>query len=166
MKKGKLTRCILGALLAGALTFTAAPGEAAVQVNPIPGISANFIKGADLSMVPTLEANGAQFKDVDGTPKDVLQIFKEHGVNWVRFRIWNDPKMGGGDTDEAKALAMTKRAKALGLKVLIDFHYSDFWADPAKQAKPQAWEDHDKDQLVKDVYDYTAKVLKDFQAQG
>ena len=166
MKKGKLTRCILGALLAGALTFTAAPGEAAVQVNPIPGISANFIKGADLSMVPTLEANGAQFKDVDGTPKDVLQIFKEHGVNWVRFRIWNDPKMGGGDTDEAKALAMTKRAKALGLKVLIDFHYSDFWADPAKQAKPQVWENHDKDQLVKDVYDYTAKVLKDFQAQG
>ena len=169
MKKGKLTRCILGALLAGALTFTAAPGEAAVQVNPIPGISANFIKGADLSMVPTLEANGAQFKDVDGTPKDVLQIFKDHGVNWVRFRIWNNPKTGpggGGDTDEAKALAMTKRAKALGLKVLIDFHYSDFWADPAKQAKPQAWEDHDKDQLVKDVYDYTAKVLKDFQAQG
>ena len=169
MKQSKLTRYVLGALLAGALTFTAVPGEAAVQVNPIPGLSADFIKGADLSMVPALEANGAQFKDVDGTPKDVLQIFKDHGVNWVRFRIWNDPTTGpggGGDTDEAKALAMTKRAKALGLKVLIDFHYSDFWADPGKQTKPAAWADHDKDQLVKDVYDYTAKVLKDFQAQG
>ena len=169
MQKGKLTKYIMGALLAGALTFTAVPTEAAVQVNPIPGLSATFIKGADLSMVPALEANGAQFKDVDGTPKDVLQIFKDHGVNWVRFRIWNNPKTGpggGGDTDEAKALAMTKRAKALGLKVLIDFHYSDFWADPGKQAKPAAWEGHSKDQLVKDVYDYTAKVLKDFQAQG
>jgi len=169
MTKGKLTKYIMGALLAGALTFSAAPSEAAVQVNPIPGLAADFIKGADLSMVPALEANGAQFKDVDGTPKDVLQIFKDHGVNWVRFRIWNDPTAGpggGGDTDEAKALAMTKRAKALGLKVLIDFHYSDFWADPGKQTKPQAWEGHSKDQLVKDVYDYTAKVLKDFQAQG
>ena len=169
MQKGKLTKYIMGALLAGALTFTAVPTEAAVQVNPIPGLSATFIKGADLSMVPALEANGAQFKDVDGTPKDVLQIFKDHGVNWVRFRIWNNPKTGpggGGDTDEAKALAMTKRARALGLKVLIAFHYSDFWADPGKQAKPAAWEGHSKDQLVKDVYDYTAKVLKDFQAQG
>ncbi len=169
MQKGKLTKYIMGALLAGALTFSATPSEAAVQVNPIPGLSATFIKGADLSMVPALEASGAQFKDVDGTPKDVLQIFKDHGVNWVRFRIWNNPKTGpggGGDTDEAKALAMTKRAKALGLKVLIDFHYSDFWADPGKQAKPAAWEGHSKDQLVKDVYDYTAKVLKDFQAQG
>ena len=87
MQKGKLTKYIMGALLAGALTFTAVPTEAAVQVNPIPGLSATFIKGADLSMVPALEANGAQFKDVDGTPKDVLQIFKDHVGNWVRFRI-------------------------------------------------------------------------------
>ena len=169
MKKNRLQRLVLSALVAGSLMAFQPQADAAVQVDPIPNLSDNFMKGADLSMVPALEANGAVFKDVDGTPKDVLQIFKEHGVNWVRFRIWNDPKAGpggGGDTDEAKALEMTKRAKALGLKVLIDFHYSDFWADPGKQAKPHAWEGHSKDQLVKDVYDYTAKVLKDFQAQG
>ena len=166
MKRNLLKRMVLAAVVAGSLAAWQPMTEAAVQVNPIPGLPADFIKGADVSMLPEMEAAGAKFYDVDGTQLDEMQIMKNHGVNWVRFRVWNNPTQGGGNIDAKRALALTKRAHALGLKVLIDFHYSDFWADPGKQAKPAAWEGHSKDQLVKDVYDYTAKVLKDFQAQG
>jgi len=169
MKKSMLKRLVLAAVVAGSLAAWQVPSEAAVQVNPVAGMPADFIKGCDVSMIPEMEKYGAKFYDVDGTEMDCLQVLKNHGVNWVRFRIWNDPAKGqggGGNTDEARAIEMTRRAKALGMKVLIDFHYSDWWADPAKQYKPHAWEGHSKEQLVQDVYDYTAKVLKDFQAQG
>ena len=150
MKKKTLKSLILAALAAG--TFALMPtADAAVQVNPIPNLPENFIKGADVSMLPEMEKLGAKFYDVDGTQMDELQIMKNHGINWIRLRIWNDPKAGpggGGNTDEARAIEMTKRAHALGLKVLIDFHYSDWWADPAKQYTPKAWENDNEDQLV------------------
>ena len=169
MKKSMLKRLVLAAVVAGSFAAWQPASEAAVQVNPVVGMPADFIKGADVSMIPEMEKYGAKFYDVDGTQMDCLQVLKNHGVNWIRLRIWNDPSKGqggGGNTDEAKALEMTKRAKALGLKVLIDFHYSDWWADPAKQYKPYAWEGHSKEQLVQDVYDYTAKVVKDFNEAG
>ncbi len=143
--------------------------EAAVQVNPIPGLSPEFIKGADVSMLPELEKLGAKFYDNDGTAMDELAIMKKHGVNWIRVRIWNNPEYGiggGGRTDEARALELAKRAKALGLKVLVDFHYSDGWADPNQQHTPHVWQGHSEQQLVKDVYEYTQKVVNDFKAQG
>ena len=70
--------------------------------------------------------------------KDKGAIMKKYGINWIRLRIWNNPvhENGGGYTTAERALAMTQRAHALGLKVLIDFHYSDFWADPGKQWAP------------------------------
>ncbi|MBQ1614433.1 MAG: glycosyl hydrolase 53 family protein, partial [Selenomonas sp.] len=168
MRKSMLKSLVLSAVAAGSL-WMASPADAAVQVNPIPNLSDNFIKGADVSMLPEMESLGAKFYDTDGTQMDELQIMKNHGINWIRLRIWNDPKAGpggGGNTDEARAIAMTKRAHALGLKVLIDFHYSDWWADPGKQVTPKAWEKHSKEQLVKDVHDYTAKVVRDFQQAG
>ena len=155
MKKKTLKSLVLAALAAGTFAL-ATSADAAVQVHPIPNLPANFIKGADVSMLPELEKLGAKFYDVDGKEMDELQIMKNHGVGWIRLRIWNDPKSGpggGGNTDEARAIEMTKRAHALGLKVLIDFHYSDFWADPGKQVTPKAWEKDDEDQLVNDVYD-------------
>ena len=168
MKKKTLKAMVLAALAAG--TFALAPSaDAAVQVNPIPNLPENFIKGADVSMLPEMEALGAKFYDVDGTEMDELQIMKNHGINWIRLRIWNDPKAGpggGGNTDEARAIEMTKRAHALGLKVLIDFHYSDWWADPAKQFTPKAWENDTEDQLVQHVHDYTKQVVEDFQQAG
>lgn len=168
MKKN-LKALVLGTIAAG-LLWGAPPAEAAVQVNPIPDLPADFIKGADLSMVPELEKIGIKFKDVDGTPADAITIAHNHGVNWVRVRIWNDPKarqpMSGGKTDEARALEVAKRAKALGMKVLVDFHYSDGWADPGQQHVPKAWANDTKEQLVQHVYDYTLQVVKDFQAQG
>lgn len=168
MKTSKLKALVLSALIAGSFSF-AQPADAAVQVNPIPGISKDFIKGADVSMLPEMESLGAKFYDIDGKQMDALQIMKNHGINWIRVRIWNDPKAGpggGGNTDEARAIELAKRAKALGMKTLVDFHYSDWWADPGKQHTPAAWKDMDKDQLKKALYDYTYKVMKDFQAAG
>lgn len=158
----------MSAIMAGSISFMGM-GEAAIQVNPINGISDDFIKGADVSMLPEMEKLGAKFYDVDGTEMDELQIMKNHGINWIRVRIWNNPKEGpggGGNTDEARAIELAKRAKALGMKTLVDFHYSDWWADPGKQITPKAWQNMNKEQLKKALYDYTYKVVKDFQAEG
>lgn len=172
MKNNKLKKVILSAITATmiscSLPFTAL---AAVQVNPIENLSTDFIKGADVSIMPELERNGTKFYD-NGIEQDGLTILKNHGVNWIRVRIWNNPYVvgpegvGGGNTDEAKAIEMAKRAKALGMKVLVDFHYSDFWVDPGQQRKPDAWKNDSGDKLVDDVYAYTAKVMQDFNAQG
>ena len=172
MKNNKLKKVILSAITATmiscSLPFTAL---AAVQVNPIENLSTDFIKGADVSIMPELERNGTIFYD-NGIEQDGLTILKNHGVNWIRVRIWNNPYVvgpegvGGGNTDEAKAIEMAKRAKALGMKVLVDFHYSDFWVDPGQQKKPDAWKNDSGDKLVDDVYAYTAKVMQDFNAQG
>lgn len=172
MKNNKLKKMVLSAITATmiscSLPFTAL---AAVQVNPIENLSTDFIKGADVSIMPELERNGTKFYD-NGIEQDGLTILKNHGVNWIRVRIWNNPYVvgpegvGGGNTDEAKAIEMAKRAKALGMKVLVDFHYSDFWVDPGQQKKPDAWKNDSGDKLVDDVYAYTAKVMQDFNAQG
>lgn len=172
MKNNKLKKVILSAITATmiscSLPFTAL---AAVQVNPIENLSTDFIKGADVSIMPELERNGTKFYD-NGIEQDGLTILKNHGVNWICVRIWNNPYVvgpegvGGGNTDEAKAIEMAKRAKALGMKVLVDFHYSDFWVDPGQQKKPDAWKNDSGDKLVDDVYAYTAKVMQDFNAQG
>lgn len=172
MKNNKLKKVILSAITATmiscSLPFTAL---AAVQVNPIENLFTDFIKGADVSIMPELERNGTKFYD-NGIEQDGLTILKNHGVNWIRVRIWNNPYVvgpegvGGGNTDEAKAIEMAKRAKALGMKVLVDFHYSDFWVDPGQQKKPDAWKNDSGDKLVDDVYAYTAKVMQDFNAQG
>lgn len=172
MKNNKLKKVILSAITATmiscSLPFTAL---SAVQVNPIENLSTDFIKGADVSIMPELERNGTKFYD-NGIEQDGLTILKNHGVNWIRVRIWNNPYVvgpegvGGGNTDEAKAIEMAKRAKALGMKVLVDFHYSDFWVDPGQQKKPDAWKNDSGDKLVDDVYAYTAKVMQDFNAQG
>ena len=108
MKKKTLKSLILSALVAGTFAFLPT-ADAAVQVNPIPNLPENFIKGADVSMLPELEKLGAKFYDVDGTQMDELQIMKNHGIDWIRLRIWNDPKAGpggGGNTDEARGSAM------------------------------------------------------------
>ena len=167
MKPSLLRRLVLGTLAAGVLAF-APQAEAGVQVNPIAGLSADFIKGADVSMLPEMESLGGKFYDMDGTQKDELAIMKKYGINWIRVRIWNNPshENGGGYTTAERAIALTQRAHALGMKVLIDFHYSDFWADPGKQWAPKAWEKDSAAQVKKDVYDYTKKTLAAFRAAG
>jgi arabinogalactan endo-1,4-beta-galactosidase len=136
-----------------------------IHVNPIEGLSPDFIMGADVSMLRQIELSGGKYY-VNGIEEDCLQILKDHGVNWIRLRIWVNPKdangdgLGGGNNDLAKTVEIAARAKKLGMKVLIDFHYSDWWADPGTQTKPREWADLGTADLQKAVYDYTANVIK------
>ena len=126
---------------------------------------AEFIKGMDISTLLEEEACGAKYFD-NGTEEDMLCILKKYGVNSVRLRLWNNPysedgkPYGAGTNDIEKTIILSKRAKALGMGVLLDFHYSDFWADPGKQTVPKAWRGYSVDELQKAVYDYTKEVME------
>lgn len=127
--------------------------------------------GADISFLPELEARGMKFSD-NGVPKDAIRILKEHGFNYVRLRIFNDPARdsgyspGKGFCDLANTKKMAKRVKDAGMKLLLDFHYSDYWADPGKQYKPAAWRHLSFEDLKKAVYDYTKDVVQQLKDQG
>jgi arabinogalactan endo-1,4-beta-galactosidase len=139
--------------------------SADIHVNPIDGLSPDFIMGADVSMLKQIELSGGKYY-VNGVEEDCLKILKNHGVNWIRLRIWNDPTdesgedLGGGNNDLEKTVEIAARAKKLGLKFLLDFHYSDWWADPGKQYKPRAWEGLGPEELKGAVYNYTAEVIQ------
>jgi arabinogalactan endo-1,4-beta-galactosidase len=142
-----------------------------IHVNPIDGLSPDFIMGADVSMLKQIEISGGKYY-VNGVEEEGLKILRDHGVNWIRLRIWNDPKYlngisyGGGNNDLETTVEIAKRAKAMGFKVLLDFHYSDWWADPGKQNKPKAWVGLTSAELNKAVYDYTAKVIHTLAQAG
>lgn len=124
-----------------------------------------FIKGVDLSSLAEAEKCGAVFYDY-GKEMDVFDIVKSYGINFVRIRLWNDPydkdgnPYGAGTNDLETFVLLAKRAKAHGMSVLLDLHYSDFWADPGKQMKPKAWQDMGTDALEKAIYDYTVDVME------
>ena len=127
--------------------------------------------GADISYLPELESKGIRFSD-SNTVKDAITILKDHGFNYVRLRIFQDPSRdfgyspGKGFCDLEHTLQMAKRVKQAGMKLLLDFHYSDYWADPGKQWKPAAWRSQDMEQLKKSLYDYTYNVLSALKQQG
>ncbi len=124
-----------------------------------------FIKGMDLSTLLEVERCGGKFYD-HGVPGDAMDILRSYGMNLVRLRLWNDPfdekgnSYGAGGSDIETTLALAKRAKEKGVGWMLDFHYSDFWADPGKQIPPKAWRGKDADQLEEAVYDYTREILK------
>lgn len=124
----------------------------------------DFIKGMDVSTLIEEEACGARFYD-GGEAEDLFVILKRHGVNSVRLRLWNNPytedgkAYGAGTNDFEKTVVLARRAKEVGMNYLLDFHYSDFWADPGKQWPPKAWKEHDGEQLAKDVYSYTKEII-------
>lgn len=123
-----------------------------------------FIKGMDLSTLLELERCGAKYYE-NGKEKDILDIMKEHDVDTIRLRLWNDPKSedgepyGAGNNDLAETIAIGKKVTDAGFGVLLNFHYSDFWADPGKQIKPKAWKDFGVDELEQAVYDFTLENL-------
>lgn len=129
-----------------------------------------WIKGADLSSLLEVEECGGTFSDEQGTAEAPL-ILKRHGVNLVRLRLWNDPydengtPYGAGTNDLPRTIEMARRCKALGLPWLLDFHYSDFWADPGKQTVPKAWRGLDEDGLTKAVYGFTLATLERLKAE-
>ncbi|GAA2956008.1 arabinogalactan endo-beta-1,4-galactanase [Kitasatospora cinereorecta] len=134
------------------------------DINFTPGSTGLGVRGGDLSTLPKNEAYGARYRDANGTAGDAMTILKKSGMNYVRLKVWVNP--ADGYNDKARVLAMAKRAKALGMKTLIDFHYSDAWADPGKQIKPAAWAGHSYTQLRADVYRHTYDVLNALKAQG
>ncbi|MFZ4057557.1 MAG: beta-galactosidase GalA [Ferruginibacter sp.] len=133
--------------------------------------SATKMMGADISFLPELEAKGIQFSE-DGKKEDAITLLKMHGFNYIRLRIFNDPANADGYSptkgfcDLKNTLAMAKRVKAAGLKLLLDFHYSDFWADPGKQFKPAAWKGLEGAALADALYTYTQQVMQALKDQG
>ena len=122
------------------------PEEADIYVEPVADISDDFIRGMDASEVLVEENSGVKYYNYDGEEQDVFMTLAQSGVNYVRLRVWNDPYdengngYGGGNNDVETAIELGKRATKYGMKVFIDFHYSDFWADPKRQHAPKAWE--------------------------
>ncbi len=116
-----------------------------------------FIIGADVSYLDQIERHNGVYKE-KGIPKDALLILKDHGFTHIRLRLWHTPAVGVNDQNSTVTIA--KRAKALGLKLLLDLHYSDTWADPGKQAKPAAWKDLAYNVLLESVYVYTKHVMQ------
>ena len=125
----------------------------------------NFIKGVDVSMIKDLESHGASYR-LNGKEEDLFTLLKQCGINMVRIRIWADPydesgnSYGGGGNDLQTTIEIAKRAVKNGMEFLLDFHYSDFWADPGKQVKPKAWENLSGIALETAVYLHTVNTLK------
>ena len=123
-----------------------------------------FIKGMDLSTLLEMERCGAKYFD-NHQEKDILEIMKNYDVDTIRLRLWNDPKSesgepyGAGNNDLSETTNIGKRVTEAGMGVLLNFHYSDFWADPGKQIKPKAWKDYGVEELEKAVYDFTLDSL-------
>jgi arabinogalactan endo-1,4-beta-galactosidase len=129
-----------------------------------------FYSGVDISMLPEIEKAGGVYRE-EGKATDAIQIFRDHGVNLFRVRLFVKPATDfnssyGATQDLPYVKALAKRIKSAGGTFLLDFHYSDTWADPGKQFKPAAWKDLDFDALEKQVHDYTASVLKELAADG
>ena len=148
------------------------PEESSVYVEAIPDISDDFYRGMDASAVLALENSGVKYYNFDGEEQDVFMTLAQAGVNYIRLRVWNDPYdkngngYGGGNNDVATAIALGQRATKYGMKVCIDFHYSDFWADPKKQFVPKAWEGMEIEEKADALYDFTLDSLTQLLEAG
>ncbi|MHB1311893.1 MAG: glycosyl hydrolase 53 family protein, partial [Gemmatimonadaceae bacterium] len=155
---------------AGFVALLASCTSAAQSTAPraaAPRPTLDYAIGADLSFLAQAEAGGVKFKDA-GVEKPGLQLFRDHGYNWIRLRLFHSPVNSPWPlpNDLAYTMALARQAKALGYKFLLDFHYSDTWADPQKQTLPKAWEGLTPAQLVVAVHDYTAETIRALRAGG
>lgn len=142
--------------------------KAGINVEKVNGLTSDFIGGVDISSYRALKDSGVKYYDFEGNELDdagFFKLLKDSGINYVRIRVWNNPYdasgngYGGGNNDLLKAVDMGKLATDAGMRVLIDFHYSDFWADPAKQKAPKAWADMTIAEKTAAVKDYTMNSL-------
>lgn len=156
-------------------------------VKKVANMAANTMRGVDISSYQALKEAGVKFYDENGKEESLLKVLHDHGVNYIRLRLWNDPYAdkdmdyqydghtykvkkgdcyGGGNTDLKHMLEIGKEASKYGMKVLLDYHYSDFWADPATQKLPKAWANKNDSELRQAVYDYTKDTLQSFKEAG
>ena len=130
-----------------------------LYVKKVENLPEDFIFGMDVSSVLAEEKSGVKYHDFDGREADLFRVLADNGINYIRVRIWNNPYddeghgFGGGNCDIGTAVEIGKRATACGMKLLADFHYSDFWADPSKQMVPRAWKGMEIDEKEAAVYE-------------
>jgi arabinogalactan endo-1,4-beta-galactosidase len=158
MKKVLRAYCIISSFLIISCSnkgSTPTPQPAPAYTPPV--VSSTFAKGADISWVTQMESTGVKFYDKNGNQQDLFALMKSLGFNAIRLRAWVNPSDGWCNT--ADVLAKAKRAKSAGMKIMIDFHYSDVWADPGHQAKPAAWAALDFATLTTTLHDYTVGVM-------
>ncbi len=170
MKKSKVHfRFVLVTIIT--LLFNSCSGaqtpEPTPETTPIPSTFV-FSKGADVGWLPQMEATGYKFHDDDGTQKDCLQLLKDREINTIRLRVFVNPSndKASGHCSPVETVVMAVRAQKMGMRIMIDFHYSDTWADPGHQAKPAAWANHSFVELQNDVYKHTFDVLTALKSAG
>ena len=166
-------RRILKVLLLLALVGALLPAAAEeLSVRRVENLPEDFLFGMDASSVPSLERSGVRFYDRDGEERDVFAILADSGINAIRVRVWNDPYdaqgrgYGGGNCDVANAVEIGRRAAACGMGLIVDFHYSDFWADPGKQMVPKAWKGMEIEEKTEAVYTFTRDCLLQLREAG
>ena len=150
----------------------AASGESTLYVKKVENLPEDFIFGMDVSSVLTEEASGVRYYDFDGKKADLFRILADQGISHIRVRVWNNPYdeeghgFGGGNCDIRTAAEIGKRAAACGMKLIVDFHYSDFWADPGKQMVPRAWAGLEIEEKTQALYEYTKSCLEQLKRAG
>ncbi len=171
-----MVRCVLMSLLLALCLLLPAAGTAeeasSLYVRKVDGLPEDFLFGMDVSSVLAEEASGVKYYGFDGKETDLFRLLADCGINTIRVRVWNHPfddegrGFGGGNCDIAAAVEIGKRAAAAGQKLLVDFHYSDFWADPGKQMVPRAWAGMEIEEKTEAVYQYTKNCLTQLKEAG
>ena len=164
---------LLALALLTAFPVTAGAEEAStLYVKKVENLPENFIFGMDVSSVIAEENSGVRYCDFDGNEADLFKVLANNGINTIRVRIWNDPYdaegngFGGGNCDAKRAGEIGRMAAQYGMKLLVDFHYSDFWADPGKQMVPRAWQGMEIGQKTEAVYEFTKDCLSQLKDAG
>ena len=163
---------ILVLLMAVVPLAAGAEDASTLYVKKVENLPEDFIFGMDVSSVIAEENSGVKYYDFDGNEADLFRVLADNGINYIRVRVWNNPwdadgnGFGGGNCDIANAVEIGKRATAAGQKLLVDFHYSDFWADPGKQMVPRAWKGMEIEEKTEAVYEYTKDCLMQLKEAG
>lgn len=145
-----------------------------VTIKKVKNMSDSTIRGIDISSYTAQKKAGVKYYDNEGKEASLLKVLSDNGVNYIRIRIWNDPynekgeTYGGGSNDVKAGLEIAKEAAKYNIKVLLGFHYSDFWADPAVQLLPKAWEKdrNNQEKMCSNVYEFTKETLEQFKDAG
>ena len=145
-----------------------------VTIKKVKGMSESSIRGMDISSYLALKKAGVKYYDYEGNETPLLKVLHDNGINYIRIRIWNDPfnadreTYGGGGNDVSTGVEIAKEAAQYDMKVLLDFHYSDFWAEPAVQLIPKAWKKdvNNTEKMCSDVYDFTKESIQKFKDAG
>lgn len=182
MKRKIISLLLSAAIISGIMTScqpnNSKPTEQTSSVEPaklvesVDGLAEDFIKGMDISSIIAQEQSGVVYYNEDGQVQDIFRILADAGVNYIRVRVWNDPYdsdghgYGGGSCDADKAAEIGRRAAAYGMKLLVDFHYSDFWADPTRQLVPKDWECMTIEEKQSALYDFTVDSLENILSAG